>query len=259
MTIWNLGWPMGRHEVSLDTGWVNEQPDFPSAGHHLISSGIRAALRDPWEAGRAFAAVLRAALTFRGCRSVGARARIYGGCFVSGASGIEIGERVLILGSSVRCELSTHDGGQLSIGDRVFLNYGTSISAHSMVRVEDDCKIGQYSIVMDCDWHELETPRHDGGHGMPRPVVLEQGVWLGARVTVLKGVTIGRGSVIGAGSVVVSDIPEAVVAAGVPARVIRELPFKASLDAARAEVGELSVGARNVNPAEIAPSAEAAS
>lgn len=198
--------------------------------------------------------MLRAAVTFRGCRSVGARARLYGRCYVSGRKGIQIGERLLVLGSSVRCELSTHDGGQLSIGDRVFLNYGTSISAHSMIRVEDDCKIGQYSIVMDCDWHELETPSHDGGHGIPRPVVLEKGVWLGARVTVLKGVTIGRGSVIGAGSVVVGDIPEAVVAAGVPARVIRELPFKASLGVAgRALVP--SAGGR----AELAAHAEAAS
>src|SRR5438105_2871282 len=126
------------------------------------------------------------------------------------------------------CELSTHAEGRLLLGDRVFLNYGSSISAHSLVRVGDDCKIGQYSTVMDCDWHELETPTHDGGHGQPRPVVLEAGVWLGVRVTVLKGVTIGRGSVIGAGSVVASDIPEGVVAAGVPARVLRALPFKAT-------------------------------
>jgi acetyltransferase-like isoleucine patch superfamily enzyme len=161
---------------------------------------------------------------------------------VSGREGIEIGQRLLVLGTSVRCELSTHDGGQLSIGERVFLNYGTSISAHAVVRIEDDCKIGQYSIVMDCDWHELETPRHYGGHGVPRPVVLEQGVWLGARVTILKGVTIGRGSVIGAGSVVVSDIPDGVLAAGVPARVIRELPFKAGFAAARRMPAEPEAG-----------------
>ncbi len=141
-----------------------------------------------------------------------------------------------MMGGTVRCELTTHADGRIEIGEQVFINYGTSISAHAMVRIGDDCKIGQYSIVMDCDWHELETPSHYGGHGVPRPVVLEQGVWLGARVTVLKGVTIGRGSVIGAGSVVVSDIPDGVVAAGVPARVIRELPFKAALDAARLQL-----------------------
>jgi maltose O-acetyltransferase len=111
------------------------------------------------------------------------------------------------------------------IGNRVLINYGTQITSHSLVHVGDDCKVGQYSIIMDCDWHEPDTPTHDGGHGEVRPVVLEQGVWLGARVTILRGVTIGRGSVIGAGSVVAADIPEGVVAVGFPARVVRKLSF----------------------------------
>jgi acetyltransferase-like isoleucine patch superfamily enzyme len=199
-----------------------------------VSRGVRTAFQDPGEAARALAAMLRARIAFRRFRSLGARPRLFGRCFISGAEAISVGERMLMLGTTVRCELSTHAGGELSIGDRVFFNYGSSVSAHSLIRIGDDCKIGQYSIVMDCDWHELETLSHDGGHGQSRPVVLEQGVWLGARVTVLKGVTIGRGSVVGAGSVVVGDIPAGVVAAGVPARVIRELPFKADLEA-RAE------------------------
>jgi maltose O-acetyltransferase len=53
--------------------------------------------------------------------------------------------------------------------------------------------------------------------------VLEENVWLGARVVVMSGVTIGEGSVIGAGSVVTRDIPARTIAAGVPAKVIREL------------------------------------
>jgi len=228
---------------------VTALPEVAVPGIAIVRS-FGTAVHDPGGAAGALAAVLRAAAKFRGCRSVGPRARLYGRCFVSGREGIEIGQRLLILGTAVRCELSTHDGGQLSIGERVFLNYGTSISAHAMVRVGDDCKIGQYSIVMDCDWHELETPSHYGGHGVPRPVVLEQGVWLGARVTVLKGVTIGRGSVIGAGSVVVSDIPAGVVAAGVPARVIRELPFKAALDAARLQLAAPQASAETAAGAE---------
>ena len=54
-------------------------------------------------------------------------------------------------------------------------------------------------------------------------VELEQDVFVGDRVLILKGVRIGRGSVIGAGSVVCGPIPEGVVAAGNPARVLREL------------------------------------
>jgi acetyltransferase-like isoleucine patch superfamily enzyme len=206
---------------------VTVQPGTGMSGRPA-TRGWREALRDPPEAYSVLRALLRARLAFRECLAVGVRARLYGRCLVLGGERIQVGERLLVIGSTVRCELSTHAEGRLLLGDRVFLNYGTSISAHSLVRVGDDCKIGQYSTVMDCDWHELETPTHDGGHGQPRPVVLEAGVWLGVRVTVLKGVTIGRGSVIGAGSVVASDIPEGVVAAGVPARVLRALPFKAS-------------------------------
>ena len=53
------------------------------------------------------------------------------------------------------------------------------------------------------------------------PVVIEDDVWCGANVTILKGVTIGRGAVIAAGSVVTKDIPRYSIAGGVPARIIK--------------------------------------
>src|SRR5260370_10498460 len=127
-----------------------------------------------------------------------------------------------MLGATAPCELCTHDGGRLEIGDRVFINYGSSISAHTLVRIGDDCKIGQHTIILDCDYHDIEDPLHYGGHGPSLPVVLEQGVWLGARVTILKGVTIGRSSVIAAGSVASSDVPPGVLAGGVPATVLQQ-------------------------------------
>jgi maltose O-acetyltransferase len=186
---------------------------------------LRRAASDPFDAVQSAAAVARARLALRGCEKIGFGPRLYGPCLVSGAKGIEIGDRLLMIGRPVPCQLTSHDGGRLEIGNRVFLNYGSSISAHSSVRIGDDCKIGQYSIILDCDYHDLTSPTHDGGHGPPGPIVLEDGVWLGARVTVLKGVTIGRGSVIGAGCVVTHDIPAGVIAGGVPARVLRGLPF----------------------------------
>lgn len=48
-------------------------------------------------------------------------------------------------------------------------------------------------------------------------------MWLGANVTVLPGVTIGEGSVIAAGAVVIKDVPANMIAAGVPAKVIRKV------------------------------------
>jgi maltose O-acetyltransferase len=201
---------------------TTEQAMSAGAEPHLslLQRGVRLALTDPVGSLRTARALARGRIDLRSCAEVGLRPRIYGRCSVTGGSGITIGERLLMLGGTVRGELTTHAGGRLEIGDRVFINYGSSISAHTLVRIGDRCNIGQYAILLDCDYH---NPEHDGGHGTPAPIILEAGVWLAARVTVLKGVTIGRGSIVGAGSVVTKDIPAGVIAAGVPARVVREI------------------------------------
>lgn len=163
--------------------------------------------------------MIRARLDLRRC-AVGVGARLFGRCRVVNYSTIEIGDRFLMYGEPVRCDLNSHAGGRLEIGDRVFVNFGSSISAHTHVHIGDGCQIGQYAIIIDCDYHNQDG---SAGHGSARPIVIGDRVWLGARVTVLKGVTIGQGSVIGAGSVVTSDIPPGVLAAGVPATVRRYL------------------------------------
>ena len=62
--------------------------------------------------------------------------------------------------------------------------------------------------------------------GKDRPIVLEDNVWLGLNVVVLKGVTIGKNSLIGANSVVTKDIPANVIAVGNPCRVIKQIEPK---------------------------------
>jgi len=57
-------------------------------------------------------------------------------------------------------------------------------------------------------------------------IILDNDVWLGTNVTVSAGVTVGVGSVVASGSVVTKDIPPGVLAAGVPAKVIRQLEDK---------------------------------
>ena len=53
------------------------------------------------------------------------------------------------------------------------------------------------------------------------PVIIEDGVWCGANITILKGVTIGRGSVVAAGAVVTKSCPPYSIIGGIPAKVIR--------------------------------------
>lgn len=53
-------------------------------------------------------------------------------------------------------------------------------------------------------------------------MTIEDDVWIGANITILKGVTIGKGSVIAAGSVVTKDVPPCTIAGGIPAKKIRD-------------------------------------
>lgn len=168
---------------------------------------------------RAGGGLLRARIDLRHCQHVGARPRLYGRCHVSNGGVITVGDRLLMHGETVRCELTAHDGGRLEIGDRVFVNYGCSISAHTLVRIGSGSLIGQYTIIMDCDYH---SPDSSESHGESRPIVIEDGVWIGARAIVLKGVKIGSKAVVAAGSVVTRDVAPGAMVAGVPARVIRQ-------------------------------------
>jgi maltose O-acetyltransferase len=154
------------------------------------------------------------------CNRLPLTVRLRGRARVENAGRIEIGDRVLIDGRTVLVELVAHEGGVLAIGPSTYINYGVSISAHDRVSIGRDCQIGNYTLIMDNDYHDMNDHLQ---LGESRPIVIEDGVWLGARVTVLKGVRIGAGSVVGAGAVVTKDIPPRSFAAGVPAKVVRAL------------------------------------
>lgn len=72
--------------------------------------------------------------------------------------------------------------------------------------------------------HDMGHPKNRVGRMVPRPVVIGDGVWLGARCTILPGVNIGEGAVVGAGALVTQDVLPHTLVAGVPAKWIRDLP-----------------------------------
>ncbi len=161
----------------------------------------------------------RARWALRAATHVGT-ARLQGRAHVSNAGELIVEDRVRLAGGAVRLDLTCHRGARLRIGEGTFINYGSDISATTRVDIGRHCDIGQYAIIIDNDYHAADDHTR---RGPGRPVVLEDDVWLGARVTVLPGAHIGRGAVIGAHSVVRGDIPPHTLAAGVPARVIRRL------------------------------------
>lgn len=115
-------------------------------------------------------------------------------------------------------------GAKLRFGNNVGIS-GSTISATTAIEVGNDVLIGSGCLITDSDAHALSyKDRGNGALVQTKPIQIEDGVFIGARSIILKGVTIGRGSVIGAGSVVSRDVPPGVIAAGNPANVIRKLP-----------------------------------
>lgn len=169
---------------------------------------------------RYVASSLSAPLYLRFCDSVGPRARTIGRPDLRNGGEITIGSD-LILNSGFACtSIATERGGRVVVGDRVAVNYGVAILARNRVAIGNDVSIGPYCVLDDMEG----SPASGSGMGPTgRPIVVEDGAWLAARVTLLPGARVGAGSVITAGSIVSGEIPAGVVAGGIPARVLRSV------------------------------------
>ena len=176
-------------------------------------------LRQVWHDG---VSVVRAQWYLRHATSVGSRVRLRGRPLVMNHGRMVIGSRVQLVSTAATLELVAMKGGTLEIGERTLVNYGGSIAAADCVRIGARCLIGTHAIIMDNDFHRIE-PERRLEWPESKPIHIEDNVWLGARVIVLAGVTIGEGSCVAAGSIVNHDIPPRSLAAGVPARVVRQL------------------------------------
>ena len=127
------------------------------------------------------------------------------------------GERVW-LGPGFHCD----NGYNISAGDDFYVNYNVTILDNRPVTIGNGCLIGPGSVIATVT-HPLQASRRRRRAAMASPVTLGNDVWIGANCTVMPGVTIGDGAVIAAGAVVTADVPARCIAAGVPARVIKQI------------------------------------
>jgi len=139
---------------------------------------------------------------------------------------IRIGRFTQIVGAWGRpveiCTFSNGErSGEIRIGDHCLISPGARISAATRIEIGDDSMLAAGVYLTDADWHDVHDRTRSPGRSAP--IVLERNVWIGDGVIVCKGVRIGENSVIGAGSVVVGDVAPNAIAAGNPARVVREL------------------------------------
>jgi acetyltransferase-like isoleucine patch superfamily enzyme len=161
-------------------------------------------------------------LTAAGAK-IGSSLQSFDEFFGGEASGFECGPSFYLSAGS-KIYVVRHGGkvGRLKIGRNVFVNHYTIIDCHHSIVIGDFVLIGPFCYIADYD-HGTTSGCLVGSQpdGPASPVRIEDGVWLGAGVIVLKGVTIGSGAVVGAGSTVTSDVAPNSVVAGNPAKFLR--------------------------------------
>mgnify|MGYP003791863733 CR=1 FL=1 len=113
---------------------------------------------------------------------------------------------------------------QIFFGNETWIgNDFSAVSEGPGIFIGERVLIGTHVDIYDSDFHPLSPENRLGGEPKKGAVTIQDNVWIGNRVTILKGTTIGAHSVVAAGSVVSGTFPERVLIGGVPARVIRSL------------------------------------
>ena len=129
----------------------------------------------------------------------------------------EVGEGVVVR-PTFRCEYGT----PVSIGAGTFVNFDCVMLDVVEITIGAACQIATRVQFLTAT-HPIDPGPRRAGWESGAPIVVADNVWLGGGVIVCPGVTIGEDTVVGAGAVVTKDLPAGVVAAGVPARVLREI------------------------------------
>jgi acetyltransferase-like isoleucine patch superfamily enzyme len=138
------------------------------------------------------------------------------------------------------CWITIAEEGRVTIGEGCFLNIGTMIAAQNEVTIGDHVMFANGCFVADAA-HRFDDPNLPvtwQGFATKGPTRIGSNVWFGVNCVVNSGVTIGDRCVIGANSVVTKDVPPRTIAAGAPAKVIREIRFLEEAQGAETAAGE---------------------
>jgi acetyltransferase-like isoleucine patch superfamily enzyme len=138
---------------------------------------------------------------------------------------IEIGDYAMVVATSdkkIRLSIwSQQEGlGRITIGNYSLVCPGVRIGSATEITIADNCMLASSVYITDADWHDIYNRV---AIGKTAPVRIEKNVWIGDSAIICKGVTIGENSIIGAGAIVVDSVPANTIAAGNPAKVVKEL------------------------------------
>jgi carbonic anhydrase/acetyltransferase-like protein (isoleucine patch superfamily) len=147
------------------------------------------------------------------------RTRFQGLGTVEVAKNVKLGDR-LGGSSTLPILLQPREGkSEICIGRGTTIMNGCEIVARTRITIGENCLIGPRSTIYDSDFHGVRAEDRRSS-GLSSPVRIEDNVWIGSQVMILKGVHIGKNAVVGARSVVTRDVEAGSIIGGNPARII---------------------------------------
>ena len=111
-------------------------------------------------------------------------------------------------------------GKMTHVGKEVSINFGCTFLDQGGITIEDGVFIGP-GVKITTEFHPEEPElRHNL---LVKPIAIHRNAWIGAGAIILPGVTIGENSIVGAGAIVTKDVPDNMIVAGTPAKIIRKI------------------------------------
>lgn len=142
----------------------------------------------------------------------------------------------IVLGKEVKLSgcLSVGKKGKITLGDYTMMGRKSMIQAHNKIEIGRFGFIGPESWIQDSNNHSIYAKDRivdtlgadkgiDGTNTVTKPIKIGNHVFIGRRAMILKGVTIGDRSIVAAGAIVTHDVPEDVIVAGNPAKVVKKI------------------------------------
>jgi len=113
----------------------------------------------------------------------------------------------------------------IEIGDKINTNNNIFICAANHIKIGNNTLIGQNVVIMDFEAHGI-NPEKRNEVGQIGEVIIDENVWIGNNVTILKNSHIGKNTIVAAGAIVSGNFPENVIIGGIPAKIIKQIDAK---------------------------------